>query len=116
MLVPRVFGAEFSASVLPLFLLLPGAFASDINQVFATALANFNQPEKASRSQIYSAIATVIGLVVLLAPYGIIGAAITSSIAYSVGALSTGLYWRGLVRDVRAGHVTGATERTPLSS
>ena len=59
--IPFVFGDEFSESVFPLLLLLPGAFASDVNQIFATALAGFNQPEKASRAQVYSAIATVIG-------------------------------------------------------
>ena len=107
--IPIVFGDEFSASVRPLLILLPGAFASDINQIFATALAGFNKPEKASRAQVYSAIATVIGLLALLGPYGIVGAAITSSIAYSVGAISTGLFWRSLAREVRAGRMTGTT-------
>ncbi len=112
--VPFVFGEEFSESVLPLLILLPGAFASDVNQVFATALLGFNQPEKASRAQVYSAIATVVGLLALLGPLGIIGAAITSSVAYSVGTISTGLYWRRLSADVRAGRATGAT--TPVHS
>jgi len=107
--IPFVFGEEFSESVVPLLLLLPGAFASDVNQIFATALTGFNHPEKASRAQVYSAITTVIGLLLLLGPYGIIGAAITSSVAYSVGAISTGLYWRSLAREVRAGRKTGTT-------
>jgi O-antigen/teichoic acid export membrane protein len=107
--IPIVFGDEFSESVFPLLILLPGAFASDVNQIFSTALAGFNQPEKASRAQVYSAITTVIGLLALLGPYGIVGAAITSSIAYSVGAISTGLYWRGLAHEVRAGRMTGST-------
>lgn len=111
--VPIIFGDEFSESVFPLLLLLPGAFASDVNQVFSTALAGFNQPEKASRAQVYSAIATVVGLLLLLGPFGIVGAAITSSIAYSVGMISTGLYWRNLSRDVHEGRVTGFT--TPVS-
>lgn len=107
--VPIVFGDEFSQSVTPLLLLLPGAFAADINQVLSTALAGFNRPEDASKAQVMSAITTVVGLAFLLRPYGIEGAAITSSIAYTVATIVAASYWLRLKRDVRAGRATGHT-------
>ncbi len=107
--VPWVFGDEFGESVRPLLLLLPGAFASDLNQVVSTALANFDRPENASKAQVASAATTVIGLALLLRPYGIEGAAITSSVSYTVALLVALWFWRALKRDVLAGRATGAT-------
>lgn len=61
-----------------------------------------------------AALATLIGLLVLLGPYGIVGAAITSSTAYSVGAISTGLYWRGLAQMcVQAGRQAQRSQWRP---
>ena len=111
--VPWVFGEEFSRSVRPLLLLLPGAFASDLNQVVSTALANFNRPEYVSKAQIASAATTVVGLALLLRPFGIEGAAITSSVSYTVALLVALWFWRGLRRDVVARRVTGETVDSP---
>lgn len=109
--VPWVFGEEFSASITPLLLLLPGAFAADVNKVVTTALSNFDRPENGSKAQVASAITTVIGLAVLLGPFGIIGAAITSSASYTVALVVALWYWRALKRDIATGHATGETER-----
>lgn len=109
--VPWVFGDEFSRSVTPLLLLLPGSFASDVNQVLSTALSGFNRPELASKAQVVSALTTVAGLAVLLGPFGIEGAAITSSASYAVAMLVAAWYWRALKRDVRSGLVTGHTDK-----
>lgn len=114
--VPWVFGDEFDASVRPLLLLLPGAFASDVNQVVSTALANFNRPENASKAQVASAVTTVIGLAVLLRPYGIEGAAITSSVSYTVALIVALWFWRQLKRDIAAGRATGHTAAQPPSA
>ncbi len=105
--VPWVFGDEFAGSVTPLLLLLPGALASDVNQVVSTALANFDRPESASKAQVASAATTVFGLALLLRPFGIEGAAITSSVSYIVALLVALWFWRGLRRDVVAGRATG---------
>lgn len=109
--VPFVLGEKFSDAVLPLMILLPGAWATDVTQVLTTALSSFNRPEDSSKAQIASAIATVIGLATLLSPYGIIGAAITTSISYWVGLVVSLYYWRRLVGQVRRGEATGHTER-----
>jgi Na+-driven multidrug efflux pump len=92
-------------------ILLPGAWATDVNQVLTVALTSFNRPSEASKAQIVSAVATVIGLVTLLSPYGVTGAAITTTISYWVGLIVSYYYWRRLAGQVRRGEATGHTER-----
>ena len=113
--VPFIFSDAFSASVRPLLLLLPGAFATDVTQVYTTALSSFDRPQDASKAQIAAAIATVIGLVVLLPRYGIDGAAITTSISYWVALLVSIFYWRRLRGEVLRGERTGHTESISAS-
>lgn len=107
--LPFIFNDKFEGAVRPLLLLLPGAFATDVTQVYTTALSSFNRPEDGSKAQIASAIATAIGLLVLIRPYGIDGAAITTSIAYWVALLVSMFYWRRLKGQVLRGEATGAT-------
>ena len=82
-----------------------------MSQVLITALLAFNRPEDGSKSQIASAIATAIGLIILLSPFGIVGAAITTSISYWVGLIALYYYWHRLVGQVRRGEATGHTDK-----
>jgi O-antigen/teichoic acid export membrane protein len=107
--LPFIFNDKFEGAVRPLLLLLPGAFATDVTQVYTTALSSFNRPQDASKAQIASAIATAIGLLILIRPYGIDGAAITTSIAYWVALVVSVFYWRRLRRRVLRGEATGET-------
>ena len=109
--VPFLLSDNFDDAVLPLMILLPGAWATDVNQVLGTALSSFNRPEDASKAQVASGVATAIGLIVLLSPYGIIGAAITTTVSYWVGLIVSAYYWRRLVRQVHRGEATGHTEK-----
>jgi len=102
---------QFEDSVRLLLILLPGAFATDVTQVYTTALSAFDRPEDASKAQVASAFATAIGLIVLLSPYGVTGAAITTSISYWVALIVSIVYWSRLRGQVRRGEVTGHTER-----
>lgn len=113
--VPFVLGEKFEDAVLPLMILLPGAWATDVNQVLSTALSSFNRPEDASKAQVAAAVATAVGLIALLSPYGIIGAAITTSASYWVGLIASGYFWRRLIGQVRRGEATGHTERVEES-
>ena len=113
--VPFLLSENFEDAVFPLMILLPGAWATDVTQVLTTALSSFNRPQDASKAQIASAIATAIGLVVLLSPLGIIGAAITTSVSYWVGLIVSAYYWRSLVGQVRRGEATGHTETIEVS-
>ena len=110
-IIPFVLGEKFEPSVRLLLILIPGAWATDVNQVLTTALTSFNRPSDASKAQIAAAIATVIGLVALLPRYGVTGAAITTSVSYWVGLIATYFYWTRLAGQVRRGEVTGHTER-----
>ncbi|MGI9605922.1 MAG: lipopolysaccharide biosynthesis protein [Acidimicrobiales bacterium] len=109
--IPFVFSRDFSASVLPLLILLPGAFATDLTQVYTTALSSFDRPQDASKAQIAAALVTVVGLLTLVSPFGIVGAAITTSISYWVGLAVSVWFWRKLRARVERGEVTGHTER-----
>lgn len=109
-IIPFVLGDRFTGAVLPLMILLPGAWATDVSQVLTTALASFNRPQDGSKAQIASAIATAIGLITLLSPFGIVGAAITTSVSYWVGFLALSFYWRRIAGQVRRGEATGHTE------
>ena len=109
-IIPFVLGDDFADAVLPLLILLPGAWATDVTQVFTTSLTSFNRPGDASKAQVAAAVATAIGLITLLSPYGIIGAAITTTVSYWVGLVVHVFYWRRLVGQVQRGEATGHTE------
>lgn len=109
--LPFVFGDDFSEAVTPLLILLPGAFATDMTQVYTTSLASFNRPQDASKAQIAAAVATAIGLATLLPRYGITGAAITTSVSYWVALLANVYFWRRLLVRIESGEATGHTER-----
>ena len=108
--IPLLLSERFEGAIVPLLILLPGAWATDVTQVYTIALTSFNRPVEASKAQIAAGIATAVGLIALLSPYGIIGAAITTTVSYWVGLIVSGLYWRRLVRQVRNGEATGHSE------
>ncbi len=110
-IIPFVLGDDAAAAVPLLLILLPGAWATDITQVLNTGLSQFDKPQEASKGQVAAAIATAVGLALLIRPYGVTGAAITTSISYWVGALVSYYYWRRLQRQVASGEVTGHTEK-----
>ncbi len=112
-IIPFVLGEDAAPAVRLLLILLPGAWATDVTQVLNTGLQQFNQPEAASKGQIAAAIATAIGLVLLLSPLGTTGAAITTSISYWVAFLVSAYYWNRLKGQVARGEVTGHTEAMP---
>ncbi len=114
-IIPFVLGDRFEGAVLPLMILLPGAWATDVSQILITALSSFNRPQDGSKAQIASAIATAIGLIILLSPYGIIGAAITTTISYWVALIALSFFWRRLLGQVRRGEATGHTEKIDAS-
>ncbi len=112
-IIPFLLGdrVDTDALIRLLLILLPGAWATDVTQVLTVALTSFNRPGEASKSQVAAGIATAIGLIALLSPYGVTGAAITTTISYWVGLIVTYYYWRRLKGQVQRGEVTGHTER-----
>lgn len=83
-LVPFVYGADFSGSVHPLWLMLPGILLWSASSVTTAGLQGMGMPGTASLTQVAGFLVTVAGLAWSLPKYGIIGAAVTSSVAYTV--------------------------------
>ena len=82
-LIPVVYGEDFAESVLPFQILLPGILLSCGSKIFAVVAISEDKIK-------YNLYATAVGLVVtvvldfwLIPPYGLYGAAIATSIAYS---------------------------------
>lgn len=82
-LVPFVYGQEFSPAVTPLWLLLPGVVLWAAQSILGSGLQSANRPGTASIIQLLAMVVTVLGLVVTLPRFGMVGAALTSSVAYA---------------------------------
>jgi O-antigen/teichoic acid export membrane protein len=84
-LIPFVFGAEFTAAIVPLWLLLPGvlfiAAARPISSYFS---GQQGRPQVTSGVSILTAVVGVLAYLALVPTLGAVGAALGSSIAYCV--------------------------------
>jgi O-antigen/teichoic acid export membrane protein len=93
-LIPVVFGSEFSASVTPFLLLLPGLVGFTAMIVFSNALVAARLP---SLSSVAPSVCFVVGIALDLALipfFGASGAAAAASGAYLAGGLSAVLIYR----------------------
>jgi enterobacterial common antigen flippase len=81
-LVELLYGSEFSGAVTPLRLLLPGTCCWAAAAIVSSGLKAIGRPGSASAAQFVGVGVTVVGLAVLLGPFGIAGAAIASSLSY----------------------------------
>lgn len=84
LLVRFLYGAEFDGSVVPLRLLLPGICMWAGSTIVGGGINALGRPGLASMSQFIGVVITVVGLVVTLPTWGIVGAALTSTVSYSV--------------------------------
>jgi O-antigen/teichoic acid export membrane protein len=82
-LLVTVYGREFDESLVPLLILLPGSVAWSAYRIVASGLQGMNRPGQTSRAQITATVVTLVGLALTLRPWGIRGAALTSSVAYT---------------------------------
>jgi O-antigen/teichoic acid export membrane protein len=79
-----VYGAGFAGAVTPLLVLLPGSVLYAGTRVLWSGLYALNRPGLAALAQIPGVVITIAGLAVLLPRIGIDGAALVSSVAYTV--------------------------------
>jgi O-antigen/teichoic acid export membrane protein len=86
-LIRMVFGAAFEGSILACRILLPGALMIGLNQVLYNGASALGRPGLPSIAEGLSMAVTAIGLYVLVPHYGYVGAAIVSSVAYTVSFL-----------------------------
>lgn len=83
-LIRFVFGPAFDGSILACRILLPGALMTGLSYVLYNAASALGRPGLSTWAEGASVAVTVIGLYLLVPRYGYIGAAIVSSIAYTV--------------------------------
>jgi O-antigen/teichoic acid export membrane protein len=86
-LIRLIFGSAFEGSILACRILLPGALMIGLNQVLYNGANALGRPGLPSCAEGVSIAATAIGLYVLVPRYGYIGAAIVSSVAYTMSFL-----------------------------
>ena len=84
LIIPLLYGRAFDASVVPLLLLLPGTVAFSGAWVLEAALVMAGRPGVNSRAELAAVVCTILGLAATLPSIGIVGAAATTSVAYTV--------------------------------
>jgi O-antigen/teichoic acid export membrane protein len=96
--IPTLFGSAFTASLGPLFILLPGQCAANIGRVVASKLMADNRPGTASMGLVAAAVVTVIGLLLTVEEYGIYAGAWVTTISQFtyLGYVSVAVWRRGL--------------------
>ncbi|UCD06633.1 MAG: oligosaccharide flippase family protein [candidate division WOR-3 bacterium] len=85
-----VFGPEFSQSLNPLRILMPGIVILSVNKVICAGFSGTGRPEYGTLTAVFSAAATITLDFMLIPRMGIEGAAIASTVAYTISA-TTGI-------------------------
>lgn len=87
LLVPLVFGKDFSPAVFPLLLLLPGLIMESGTRILTSFLVGRGFPMTTSFSAMIVAVSNLLLNLWCIPHYGIAGAAGAATISYSLGAL-----------------------------
>lgn len=77
-----VYGSEFSSAFLPMIIILIGALFKSPTACINAFFKSSGKPEELYKTSIYSVIINIVLCFVLIPKYGIIGAAVSSSISY----------------------------------
>ena len=79
--LPWVFGKDFEPSVRLLWILLPGQVMADVAAVLIQYFLASGRPGISSRALGLAAVVTVVTLLALVGPFGVAGAAVSTSVA-----------------------------------
>lgn len=82
-IIKLVFGVKFVGAVLPLLFLLPGIVVGAASRVLANDIAARGRPELNMYTSVIVVAVNIVGNLLLIPRYGITGAAIATSIAYT---------------------------------
>jgi O-antigen/teichoic acid export membrane protein len=99
----RIFGSAFAMTPLLLWVLLPGAVALGVNQVFGDLFRGSGRPELALRAEGCAAVVTVVLLLTLVPRLGVTGAAVASTAAYLTAAVISLILRFGGAHEAQAG-------------
>lgn len=80
--ITKVYGNEFSTAYLPMIILLIGALIKSPTACINSFFKSSGKPEELYKTSIYSVFINILLCFILIPIYGIIGAAISSSISY----------------------------------
>jgi O-antigen/teichoic acid export membrane protein len=94
-LCTTVFGEEFSGATDDLRVLIPGGFGIVAMKLFGNALTGRGRPMLETSAIAIAFASTIVLDLVLIPPYGGLGAALASSIAYLIGGLAAGAIFVG---------------------
>jgi O-antigen/teichoic acid export membrane protein len=92
-LIPSIYGSAFVGAIIPLLILLPGLVMQSQVPILYSYLDGRGRPEVTIISALAALIVTVILDFALIPQYGIKGAAIASSCAYTVEFVVTGVFF-----------------------
>jgi O-antigen/teichoic acid export membrane protein len=83
-LIVMIFGAEYSGAVLPLWILLPGIVCSSASRVLSNDIAARGRPQWNMYTAVVVVTVNVIGNILLIPDFGLLGAATATTIAFSL--------------------------------
>lgn len=95
-LITNLYGSEYKDALSALWILLPGLVALAWVRVISQYINGRGKPGYTTVAFFASALITVVLDFALIPPYGILGAAIASTIAYILTALIVGYFWKRL--------------------
>lgn len=106
LVIPWVFGHAYAGSVLPFMLLLPGIVTWSYMSVIANSLAGMGCQQVNILGALLSFTLNSVGCLLAIPVFGVHGAALASTIAFSTTALYTILMYRRIMaeRIGRSGH------------
>lgn len=83
-----VYGTQFAPSAIPMAILLPGIVAFSATNVMAGYLAGIGRPDLNAVVSGVGVIPTLVLDVLLIPPFGILGAAVATTVSYSVATIA----------------------------
>ena len=94
-LIRILFGDRFEPSVWPLIVLLPGIIALSASRVLANDIAGRGRPELNMYMAIITVTVNILGNLVLIPVYGLLGASLATTVSYVLNlCIRLFVYWR----------------------
>jgi O-antigen/teichoic acid export membrane protein/peptidoglycan/xylan/chitin deacetylase (PgdA/CDA1 family) len=93
-LIPLVFGSDYTASTTPFVILSIGAFGYAASAIFSGGLLGASRPGRSSFGPFTSLVLGVTLDLILIPPFGAVGAALAATIAFAAGGLVAALLFR----------------------
>ena len=86
--IPVLFGPRFAGAIPVAWVLIPAAAVSALNMILEEGLRGLGHPTAALSAETAGLAVTALALLILLRPFGIMGAAVASLLGYSTVALT----------------------------